>query len=173
MLTSIRHPALLRVRHEVRRLARNHRHHDVEAEGSSQLSEVDRLAPRLDILGSRIIPIRRSQSRDKRIKQCMEAWFSNLEAAIVPHIEVSLALHVGFVWIVLGDQVWCVARADGCVAVRIFDELGVWAVDLLEGFVVVEDQHVGSDAEDRALVVSLAWLDEESGTPLNEHLPYF
>jgi hypothetical protein len=172
MLTSIRHPALLRIRHEVRRLARNHRHHDVEAEGSSQLSQVDRLAPRVGIC-SRLFPPRASQSRDERIKQRVEMRFSNLEAAIVPHIEVSLALHVGFVWIVLGDQVWCVARADGCVAVRIFDELGVWAVDLLEGFVVVEDQHVGSDAEDRALVVSLAWLDEESGTPLNEHLPYF
>jgi hypothetical protein len=86
----------------------------------------------------------------------METWFSNLEAAIVPHVQVCLALHVGFVRIVLGDQVWCVARADSGVTVGILNELWVRAVDLLKGLVVVEDQHVGSDAEDRALVVSLA-----------------
>lgn len=54
--------------------------------------------------------------------------------------------------VVVGDRVGHVTGADGGVP-GTFEKLGVWAVDLLEGVVVVENQHVRSDAEDGALGV--------------------
>jgi len=41
------------------------------------------------------------------------------------------------------------ACTDGGVAGALH-EVGVWTVNLLEGFVLVEDDHVGADAEDGA-----------------------
>ena len=54
--------------------------------------------------------------------------------------------------VVVGYRVGRVAGADGGVP-GTFEELRVRAIDLLEGVVVVEDQHVRSDAEDGALGV--------------------